>query len=43
MSTKTDLIEALAESIKQGLKLWLTGDNPDDPPPPPETHHKPAG
>ncbi len=45
MSTKTELIEAVTESIKQGLKLWLLGDDPDDPPPPPqyESNHKPAG
>lgn len=43
MSTKTDLIEALTESIKQGLKLWLLGDDPDDPPlTQSELNHKPA-
>ena len=44
MSTKTELIEALTESIKQGLKLWLLGDDPNEPPPPQsEPNHKPAG
>lgn len=44
MSRKTDLIEAVSESIKQGLKLWLLGDDMEDPPPPPqnESNHKPA-
>lgn len=44
MSTKTDLIEAVAESIKQGLKLLLLGDDHDDPPPPSQTesNHKPS-
>lgn len=44
MSTKTDLIEAVTESIKQGLKLWLLGDGPDDPPPQHqnESTHKPS-
>lgn len=32
MSTTNDLIEAVTESIKQGLKLWLLGDDPDHPP-----------
>ena len=42
MSTKTDLIEAVTESIKQGLKLWLLGDDPDPPPSQPksESYHK---
>lgn len=43
MSTKTELIEALTESIKQGLKLWLLGDDPGNPPTPkPISTNKPA-
>lgn len=43
MSTKTDLIEAVTESIKQGLKLWLLGDDPDKPPPTkPESNNMPS-
>ena len=44
MSTKNDLIEAVTESLKQGLKLWLLGDDPDEPPQTPqsEPNHKPA-
>ncbi len=31
MSTKTDLIDSLTESIKHGLKLLLIGDEQDPP------------
>ena len=45
MSTKHDLIEAVTESIKHSLKLWLLGEDGEDPPTPPnqDSHHKPAG
>jgi len=44
MSTKNNLIDAITESIKQGLKLWLLGDDPDAPPSQPksESYHKPS-
>lgn len=44
MSTKIDLIEAISETVKQGLKLLLLGDDSDGPPKSQQTesNQKPA-